>query len=74
MTKTALLSHIAFVHKKTIGNVCPHCGRNCMTNAELKNHIRNVHELSEKRPYQCGDCEKDFKSESALKRHIKEVI
>ena len=44
MRKNSLLSRIVFVNKKTFSNVCPHCGKNCMSKAVLKKHVRIVHE------------------------------
>ena len=72
-SKPALSSHIAFVHEKTIGIVCPHCGRNCMRQADLKKHIRIVHELAGTKSYKCGDCEKYFKTEGEKKKHFETV-
>jgi hypothetical protein len=53
VTKSSLVKHIAFVHEKTISNVCSHCGKNCMSKADLKNHIRIVHELAGKHIFKC---------------------
>ena len=69
--KDALVQHIAFVHDKTISNLCPHCGSNHISVSNLKKHIRVVHEFPDRKPHKCVECGKDFKSEQAFKSHIK---
>ena len=71
MKRNSLNKHIAFVHEKTISNICHHCGRNCESKTALKKHVRLVHELAGTKLYKCGDCEKEFKHEYGMKNHIK---
>ena len=44
-----------------------------MSRADLKNHIRIVHELEGKHLIKCEHCQKSFKLEHTLKSHIKTI-
>ncbi len=49
--------------------ICPQCGRLCNSMSHLKEHLNTVH-TDEKR-FQCLDCQKRYKSRSALTNHQK---
>lgn len=46
---------------------CTHCGRSCMTNALLQDHIR-IHHTNEK-PYMCKICDARFPTRTYLCQH-----
>nr|CAD7394064.1 unnamed protein product [Timema cristinae] len=48
--------------------VCDHCGRCCLTRAELRKHLV-AHSTS--RPWRCEHCAKSFKRKASLRRHVR---
>ena len=63
--------HIAYVHEKKVKHVCPQCGQSCLNQGDLNFHIRRMHDLDGKRPFECQECDRSYKMESALKLHVK---
>ena len=50
---------------------CPHCGLESITNANIRKHIKEVHER--KKYFTCGNCEKSFSRKFNLKKHQEHV-
>ena len=60
-------NYTAHLRKHTsIPLVCPQCGRQCASKASLREHIEVRHE---NKRYECKECQKVFKSNSAFHLH-----
>ena len=62
-SKPTLESHIDFVHKKTGGHFCSHCGKAVQTLGELNRHIATAHEGV---TYDCHLCGKCYKTKQGM--------
>ena len=65
-----LKDHIDVVHEGKIPYVCPHCGKGFKSGKGLTGHIA-IHEGTKK--FLCSLCPSSFLTESALKRHVREI-
>ena len=50
---------------------CPHCQLQSITNANIRIHIKEVHEG--KKDFTCGYCKKSFSRKFSLKKHEESV-
>ena len=64
-----LKDHIDVVHEGKIPYVCPHCGKGFKSGKGLTGHIA-IHEGMK---ILCSLCPSSFLSETALKRHVREI-
>ena len=65
-----LKDHIDVVHEGKIPYVCPHCGKGFKSGKGLTGHIA-IHEGMKK--FLCSLCPSSFLTETALKRHVREI-
>ena len=66
-TKRHLMIHQSKVHGKQ--KKCPHCSKTLSTDANLREHIRNLHSIDAK--YTCEQCGKIFSAKPYLRAHQK---
>ena len=74
---SSLTSHIRRAHigkedtEKPEGQVCSECGKRLSTPKLLSKHMKTVHRGL--KPIKCELCDKNFRENYGLKRHVKEV-
>lgn len=67
-TRPQMKDHIRHKHLDEVIHLCPICGQSFGQPGSLRNHIKNIHEKTN-RIYQCNMCEKSFRVPSHLRNH-----
>ena len=65
--KIGLRKHTKRVHEKTIKHQCEHCGKGFSGLNDKNRHVENVHNSM---MFGCNYCEKSFRQEFILDRHV----
>jgi KRAB domain-containing zinc finger protein len=66
--KASLDAHIAFIHDKATGHLCPKCGVNFQEKGKMKEHILTAHQTMR---FACKNCGKTYGSSLSLRNHIR---